>query len=557
MPQSNAARLAGAALLFVLLVVAAIGPAPLGALASSHREAPQIAYDPQADTTDVYAFVSPDRQDSVTVIGNWIPLEAPYGGPNYFRFADEVDYELHVDNVGDAKSHVTYRFEFTTATRNPNTFLYNTGPINSLADTDWNVYQTYTVTEIVDTGSVVTTTILGTGLASPPVNIGSKSTPSYDDLGNAAVCTIAISGVAGAPTGQTCNTRGQTLPPGSNNIKLFTGQRDDPFFVDLQVFDLLTLRGQAPPIGYTQGGNVPLDSLKGFNVHSIAIQIPISRLSGANSLIGNNPNPVIGVWATSGRPSMRVLAAGGGVTHSGPAIQVSRLGMPLVNEVVMPLALKDVFNGLAPEQDLGVYTLLQNRVEDPELGRLLCALYGVPLPRDTGGDCDTDFTAGTPSTGRSDIFDIFLQGMVTAAPFTINTAGGPVQLPAGYNVNRPAGVVPAEMLRLNTAIAGSTCSPTPSRLGILGGDACGFPNGRRLADDVTDIELLAVGGAAWSVLVDNSFTFNSALASALTDRVNQNDLPFANDFPYLASPRAGQDPSFANSYTIWLQWVSR
>jgi hypothetical protein len=556
MPQSNAARLAGVALLFAFLVVAALGPAPLGVLASSHREAPLIAYDPQADTTDVYAFVSPDRQDSVTLIGNWIPLEAPYGGPNYFRFADEVDYELHVDNVGDAQSHVTYRFEFDTFTRNPATFLYNTGTIGSLSDTDWNVYQTYTVTEIVDDGAIITTTILGTNLASPPVNIGHKSTPNYAALGDAAVCTIAINGVSGTPNGQTCNTRGQTLPSGSNNIKVFAGQRDDPFFVDLQVFDLLTLRGQAPPIGYSMGSNVPLDSLKGYNVHSIAIQVPSSRLTGANSLIGNNPNPVIGVWATSDRPSMRVLS-GGSATHSGAMVQVSRLGMPLVNEVVMPLALKDVFNSLAPEQDLTVYSLLQDRVENPELGVLLCALYSVPLPRDTGADCDTDYTSGTPSTGRSDIFDIFLQGMVTAAPFTINTASGPQQLPAGFNVNRPAGVVPAEMLRLNTAIAGTTCSPTPSRLGILGGDACGFPNGRRLADDVTDIELLAVGGAAWQVLVDNSFTFNSALAGALTDRVDQNDMPFASDFPYLATPRAGQEPQFANAYSIWMHWVVR
>jgi hypothetical protein len=552
MSQSYAARLAGVALLFAFLVVAALGPAPLGALASSHREAPLIANDPQADTTDVYAFASPDRPDSVTLIANWIPLEAPYGGPNYFRFADEVDYELHVDNVGDAKSHVTYRFEFDTHTRNPATFLYNTGPINSLGDTDWNVTQTYSVTEIVDDGVTVTETVLASGLASPPVNIGSKSTPNYNALGDAAVCTISINAVAGAPTGQACNTRGQT--PGSNDIKVFAGQRDDPFFVDLQVFDLLTLRGQAPPIGYSMGSNVPLDSLKGYNVHSIAIQVPKTRLVGPNSLIGDNPNPVIGVWATSGRPSMRVLTAGG-VSHSGPAIQVSRLGMPLVNEVVMPLALKDVFNGLAPEQDLGVYSLLQNRVEDPELGRLLCGLYGVPLPRDTGGDCDTDFTSGTPRTGRADIFDIFLQGMVTAAPFTINTAAGPQQLPAGFNVNRPTGAVPAEMLRLNTSIGGTTCSPTANRLGILGGDACGFPNGRRLADDVVDIELLAVGGAAWQVLVDNSFTFNSALAGALTDRVDQNDMPFASDFPYLAAPRAGQEPQFANAYSIWMHWV--
>jgi hypothetical protein len=557
MVQPNAARLAGAALLFVLLAAAALGPAPFGAAASSHREAPLIAYDPQADNTDTYAFVSPERPDSVTLISNYIPLEAPYGGPNYFQFGDDVVYELHVDNVGDAKSYVTYRFEFKTQKRNPDTFLYNTGPINSLADTDWNTYQIYTVTEIVSTTGGLTTTVLGGGLPAPPVNIGSKSTPNYDALGDAAVCTIAINGVSGAPSGQTCDTRGQTLGAGSNDIKVFAGQRDDPFYVDLQVFDLLTLRGQAPPIGYSQGNNVPLDSLKGFNVHSLALQIPMSRLRGANSLIGNNPNSIIGVWATAARRTVRVFTPGGGVSYSGPYVQVSRLGMPLVNEVVMPLGLKDVFNSLEPRFDLSVYSLLQDRVEDPELGSLLCALYSVPLPRDAGGDCDTDYTPGTPSSGRSDIFDVFLQGMVTAAPFTINTAAGPMTLSAGFNINRPASVVPAEMLRLNLGIGGTTCSPTPSRLGVLGGDACGFPNGRRLADDVVDIELLAVGGAAWEVLVDNSFTFNSALAGALTDRVDRNDKPFGSTFPYLATPQAGQEPNFANIYGSLLPLVTK
>jgi hypothetical protein len=550
-----AKRLVPAALLFAFAAAAVVGPAPFVASASSHREAPLISNDPQADNTDVYAFVSPDRQDAVTLIGDWIPFEAPDGGPNYFRFADEVDYAMHVDTLGDAKSHVTYHFKFTTHTRNPNTFLYNTGTIHALNDTNWNVYQTYTVTEVVSTTSGLTTTVLASDVASPPVNIGSKSTPNYDTLGDAAVCTIGISGVSGGPSGTTCNTRGAALGAGSNNLKVFAGQRDDPFFVDLQVFDLLTLRGQPGPIGYTSGNNIPLDGLKGFNVHSIALQIPISRLTGANSLTGNNPNPIIGVWATSARPSMRVLSPGG-ETDSGPMVQISRLGMPLTNEVVMPLALKDAFNGLAPEQDLPLYVsgspsgnLFKKSVENPELGTLLCSLYGVPLPREVGTTCNTGYT--TPATGRADLFDIFLTGMTTAITFTVNTAGGPVALPPGFNVNKPAGVVPAEMLRLNTSIKGATCAPVPSTLGVLGGDACGFPNGRRLTDDVTDISLLAVGGAAWQVLVDNSFSFNSALINNLTDRVNTNDVPFGTTFPYVASPHAGQDPQFANIFSSY------
>ena len=164
------------------------------------------------------------------------------------------------------------------------------------------------------------------------------------------------------------------------------------------------------------------------------------------------------------------------------------------------MGLKDTFNAISPDVDLTVYGALQESVEDPEIGNLLCRLYGVPLPGDTGADCDTDYVAGTPRSGRGDIFDIFLTGMVLAAPFTINTASGPVTLPAGFNVNRPTGVVPAEMLRINTNIKGDLCSPTPSRLGVLGGDACGFPNGRRLFDDTVEIELLAVAGAAYEAL---------------------------------------------------------
>ena len=555
-----AKRLGPAAILFAFLVTAVVGPAPFGVLASNHRAAPLISNDPQADNTDVYAFVSPERQDSVTLIGDWIPFEAPFGGPNYYKFADEVNYEMHVDNIGDAKSHVTYRFQFTTHTANPNTFLYNTGTIGSLSDPNWNVSQTYTVTEIVSTTAGLTTTVLASNVQSPPVNIGSKSTPNYNALADAAVCTISISGVSGPPGSTTCATRGTPIPPGSNNIKVFAGQRTDPFFVDLQVFDLLTLRGQAPPIGYSVGNNIPLNALKGFNVHSVAIQIPTSRFTGSNSLTGNNLNPIIGVWMTSSRRSMRVFSAGA-VTDTGPMVQISRLGMPLVNEAVMPLALKDAFNGLYPEQDLPLYTsgspagnLLQKSVENPELGHLLCALYGVPLPRPVAG-CNTGFT--TPGTGRTDIFDIFLTGMTTAIPFTITTGTGPVVLPAGFDVNKPAGVVPAEMLRLNTGIKGGTCSPTPSRLGILGGDACGFPNGRRLADDVVDIELLAVGGAAWQVLVDNSFSFNPALVGALTDRVDHSDAPFDTTFPYVASPHPGQDPQFANIFSTFSPLMSR
>lgn len=494
----------GTAVLAAPLLLAMASPS----VASSHREAPAISKDQYADNTDTYVFIPPGKPDRIALVGVWIPFEGPEGGPNYYEWDDDVRYKLNVDVDGDATADVTYTLESTTTVQNPNTFLYNTGPILGLPSANWNRQQTYTITESREPcggGSAIETPIVSDVLA-PPVNIGSKSTPGY----------------AGLAADATYRTR-----VGGDKLRVFAGQRDDAFFVDLQVFDLLTLRGEAPPVGYSAGNNVPVDSVSGFNAHAIVIELPISRLKCGSE-------PVLGVWASSDRATTQ----GGGTFE-----QVSRLGMPLVNEVVLPMGLKDTFNTLTPAQDLGVYNLLQKSVEDPELGNLLCALYAVPLPGDTGADCDTDFTPGNVRSGRGDIFDIFLQGMVLASPFTIQTATGPMQLPAGFNVNRPANVVPAEMIRINTDISGNLCSPSPSRLGVLGGDACGFPNGRRLADDVVEIELLAVAGAAYQALDgrDASFVFLSGLADVLTDNVTANDVPLPAGFPYLARPRSGQE----------------
>lgn len=503
-----AVLLSGVVTGLALLASSVIGMPVAPGAASSHREAPLISRDPTADNTDTYVFVSPDRTDSVTLIGSWIPLEEPAGGPNFYSFDDNVLYELHVDNVGDGKSHITYQFTFHTTIRNPNTFLYNTGPIMAPNYAAWNIPQTYTVTEVISRGVQMTTTVLGANLAVPPVNVGEKSTPNYEALFNSGIHTIGSGNAA---------------------VKVFAGQTDDPFWVDTgSVFDLLTLRNQLPPIGYSSGRTPGIDGLAGYNVHSIALQVPIARLL-ATAPAGET---VIGVWASASRHSMRVLGVGS-LTESGPFVQVSRLGMPLVNEVVMPLALKDVFNGLKPEQDLSTFLavpLLQRSVLTPELQSLLGGLYGVPNP-------------GKP---RQDIFDIFLTGISTTMPFTINTPGGAVALPAGFNVNKftkGTGIQPAEMIRLNTAIKpGVQCGPAYNyQLGLLGGDACGFPNGRRLQDDVTEIELLAVAGAAWPLLTgDNSFHMNPGLIDVLTDSVNHNDKPFRPSFPYLASPHSGQ-----------------
>jgi hypothetical protein len=518
------------ALAALMLTAGSLLPGEQPLQASSHREAPLISQDPFADNTDTYVFISPRNPNNVVLAASWIPFEGPEGGPNYFEWGNGVVYAIHVDNDGDAKADFTYELTSQVEVRNPNTFLYNVGPINDKRDPNWNRRQRITVREIREDGRKK---VLLKNVLTAPVNIGSKSTPNYAKLSRQATALVTDR---------------------HDQIRVFAGQTDDAFWVDLQVFDLLTLRGQPAPIGYSVGNNTPVDSVSGFNVHSLVIEVPIRRLKQGHE-------PVLGVWATASRPATRVLNGPGGLgslTNSGDPVQVSRLGMPLVNEVVIPLALKDAFNSIDPSLDLPIYTgalgtdvaaLLQRSVEDPEVGRLLCGLYGVPLPGDADKNCSTDVTVGAPRSGRGDIFDIFLTGMVLAQPFTIQTKDGPLTLPAGFNVNRPANVVPAEMIRINTNIKGKLCAPTPSRLGVLGGDACGFPNGRRLTDDIVEIELLAVAGAAYHVLDgrDSSFSFNPALIGLLDDGVNFNDAPFRTVFPYLALAQSGQEHFHQNA----------
>ncbi len=262
-----------------------------------------IADDPVADNTDVYAFVSPDRPDSVTLIANYVPLEEPAGGPNFNKFGDDVLYAINVDNTGDGKEDISYRFRFKTKITNPNTFLYNTGPINTLSDPDWNVRQSYTVARVTKDGAKV----LGRKLPTPPVNIGPRSTPNYGALAAAAV---------------------NNLPGG---IKVFAGQRDDAFYVDLgSVFDLAGLRPfnalHDLPLPAAKG----VDGVGGFNTHSIAIQVPIAQLKGPK---GQNDDRRVRqrVAAEGPRQPRRPTIKG-----SGPWVQVSRLAEPLINEVDHP-----------------------------------------------------------------------------------------------------------------------------------------------------------------------------------------------------------------------------
>ncbi len=463
-------------LLFIpALALSALALIALPTFSSSHREAPNIAGDPKADATDLYAFISPDKPDSVTFIANYLPFQEPGGGPNFYSFDDNVLYEIKVDNDGDAKEDLAYQFRFKTQIQNKNTFLYNTGAITSLDDTDWNMRQTYSLTR-ADENRRGRDTKLGQNLLTPPSNIGPKSTPDYASLQAASV---------------------RELP---NGIKVFAGQSDDPFFADLGgIFDLLTIRNLP---GNAGGG---IDGLRGYNVQTIAIQVPISQLT-KNGSVPTDPKDVasvIGAWTTSSRESVRVLRDNGDVRNSGNWVQVSRLGAPLVNEVVVPLDKKDVWNSSKPVND----AQFANYVADPELAKLLNLLYGVKVPPQG---------AFGSANQRDDLIAIFLTGIPDLTNSGVTKA--------------------SEQLRLNTAVAPNA---TPSRLGVLAGDNQGYPNGRRLADDVVDISLQAVAGAAYP-LFKPGYT-PDPLATQLGDGVDANEKPFRTTFPYVALPTSGFD----------------
>jgi hypothetical protein len=433
------------------------------------------------DNTDVYVFRSPDAPNTVTILANYIPLEEPANGPNFYNFSPAGVYEIHIDNNGDAKEDITYQFQFRTEVRNQNTFLYNTGPVLTLDDADLNVRQFYTVTRIAGARRSGSQTSLGTTFQVAPANIGPKSTPDYAALANAAVFSLS-----------------------NNGGRVFAGPRDDPFFVDIGgIVDLLTLRPiqqlhRVPPMASSAPG---VDGLRGYNVHTIAIQIPIDQLvaGGTAPTAPTAANAVIGVWASSSRSRVTILNTGATRRQSiGGVAQVSRLGMPLVNEVVTSLAFKDIFNASEPSGDAPLFTsneTFRNRILNPETATLMNALYGVDVP----------------PAPRNDLVQVFLTGLPGA--------------------NQPPNVVPAEMIRLNVAVP---VTAQANRLGAIAGDLGGFPNGRRLADDVVDISLRVVAG----VLVEG---YNKAPNNALTDGVDANDRAFLSTFPYAALPHQGFD----------------
>ena len=479
----------GIALLGLVVAVAAaalaallVGHGPPSANASSHREAPLIADDPTADNTDLYAFVSPDKPNTVTLIANYIPFEDPAGGPNYFKFDPNVVYAIHVDNNGDAKEDVSYEFRFKTEVSNPNTFLYNTGQIGSDGTSpSLSVKQTYTLTRVVSSGRrVVSSTVLnpdGKPIVVPPANVGPRSNGNYD----------AYAGVTDL----------------GGDRKVFAGPRDDPFFVDLgSIFDLGGLRpfnaAHIIPLATAEGK----DGLRYYNVHTIALQLPKTDLVAAPGT-----NGIIGVYASASRPKVKILQKDGAFDANGPQVQVSRLGNPLINEVVIPLGDKDRWNASDPAND----QQFEKYYVKPELAGLVNYLYPV-LP-----DTQTD--------NRQDLVAVLLTGVKLpgGAPFTFT------------------GNTRADLLRLNTAVPPTTVNPSP--YGVLAGDLAGFPNGRRLADDVTDIEVRAIACGYGQILHDLLGVCTNTPNDQLTDgnEANSNENGFLPSFPYVAKPNNGYD----------------
>jgi hypothetical protein len=437
--------------------------------------------DPVADNTDVYAFVSPDKPSTVTLIANFIPTEYPAGGPYFYEFGDDVLYEIHVQNDSDGADDITFQFRFKTSVL-AETFLYNTGPITSLTDPNWVRRQTYSVA-MVRNGNRHK---LGDDLLCPPANVGKRSTPDYDELADAAVHTL------------------------SDGMKVFAGQRDEAFFVDAgAIFDLGDLRPfqnlHLIPTEATHG----INGLGGFNVHTIAIQVPKVMLTRDKS---NPTDPmsrksVIGVWASASRRRATIRDERGVVDESGPWVQVSRLANPLFNEVLIPQDEKDLWNALTPRQE----DRFVKYVAHPELAKLLPVLYPGVFPH-----------LKNLTAPRADLEAILLTGI-------------PEGVIDGFQ--NYTGSEPADLMRLNMAIPPAE---NPKRLGVLAGDLAGFPNGRRLPDDVVTIELRSIAGLTYP-LVHPSYTPDAAAGQVTDGSLAGPDIstPYPGHFPYLADPHSG------------------
>jgi hypothetical protein len=550
------------------------------AMASSHREAPLISNDPLADNTDVYAFRSPDNPNTVTIIANYIPMQLPHGGPNYFTFGENIRYEIHIDNDATIPGdEIVYRFTFNIIDEDPTTFF-------NIRLGQQNRKTTYTMERSMDGG--VTFQIVLQNAIVPPNNIGPRSIESDAGL-NTTYESLFNSAITNTVDGE----------------RVFAGPVDDPFFVDLGgIFDL----GNAP----RQDGT-PRDGLECLNVHSIAIQIPISMLlkEGAASIPVNilDGDYVIGVWASASRPAIRTLNPNGTDSHSGDWVQVSRLGMPLTNEAIIPIGAKDFWNAISPYDEI-MDTSLDGYFYNPELALYMDGgAFGGAVPAfssnlhlqtaslgafdfSNGGDGlwslkGSDAVSGTalddaifgnlllpgPGMPRSvDLWPAFHTGVPNFPPYQLATGkeGNPLAIGKPFVNNfLPNG---GDMLRLNMAVPVTPRNDANfSSLGLIQAAVLGltdptyasnadlqfipnmdgFPNGRRLEDDVTRIELQAVSGvvlAAIGLWYDDYDATNSE-ASPVTPQlidvltyttgIEADDREFTGGFPFESMPRSG------------------
>ncbi len=484
--------------------------APSGA--SSHREAPLIAQDPVADNTDVYMFRDVNDPTMVNIVANYIPLEQPAGGPNFYNFGDDVLYEIHVDNNGDVVDDITYQFRFRTTLQNPDSFLYNTFTIDPETRENQNLRQEYSVRKIEDNRS----TVLASNVPTPPVNIGPRSTPKYNDYVAPAVADLADGG--GSPS----------------TGKVFAGQRDDSFFFDLgSGFDLLGLRPinnlHVAPLEPADGR----DGLAEKSTNAIILQVPIDEVNVNNEVPDGSSiadaDSIIGVYASAARQRVQVLSARGTAPRNlGQFVQVSRLGLPLVNEVLIPLGRKDLWNGTAPKDDAQFFDVIL----DPEPTRLLPTVYPSVFTQDDEEN-GIDEDSNVPDGGQANRPDL-------------------IQLLTGQLIGAPKGsLAPADLLRINLAFDPVQGTPDNS-LGALDKDTGGFPNGRRLTDDVVDIELQVLAGVLLDPNEDGKINNTGADTSpdatgddvpyaALSDGVQENDQPELPGFPYQGDPVSGYD----------------
>jgi Domain of unknown function (DUF4331) len=458
----------GAAVMSALVAAALVASLVLG---SSHREAPRIMLDPSADNTDVYAFTAPDAPNSLTVVANWIPLEEPAGGPYFGKLDPKARYYVKIDNTGDGVADVAYRWKFKNRFRNPNSFLYAAPQVTSVNDPDINFVQTYDLyRETYTHGHLKRERQIAHNVPVAPDNVGPKTIPNYEPVWLGAVSALSGGG------------------------KTFVGPADDPFFVDLgAVFDGINIdKPGRPAIGLgNQGGGK--DDISTYNTHSFVLQVPKSEVTRDHKPVSGPTakNAVVGVWASTDRQRISVRRHHGSKHVKRHWVQVSRLGNPLINEVIIPISKKDKFNRTSPANDaknFGRYAL------SPEPAKLLNALFGL----------------GVKENDRTDIVQALLTG-----------------IPGLTQISPKA--VPADTLKLNLGVPATA---TPSRFGLLAGDNAGFPNGRRLADDVTDIELRVIGGALLK-------PEQGGKQLPLGDGVDRNDKPFRSAFPYVATPRDG------------------